>query len=197
MEYSDNRLIDLVSENDEDARDYLYEKYKYIVDIVITKYKKSAYYLSIDMDELRQEALVGFSDALVSYNQDSNSSLPTFIALCIERRLIYYIRLNDTHKMKMLREMKSLDMQVYEEATLGELLGDSSSDPSRTIEDKENYERLIKKIKTVLSSSEFEIYELLINDYSYEYIAEITGKTQKAVYNAVCRIRSKIKDIIK
>ncbi len=197
MEYSDNRLIDLVSENDEDARDYLYEKYKYIVDIVITKYKKSAYYLSIDMDELRQEALVGFSDALVSFNQDSNSSLSTFITLCIERRLNNYIRQNDTYKMKMLREMKSLDMQVYEEATLGELLGDNSSDPSRTIEDKENCERLIKSITEVLTSSELEVYELLINDYSYESIAKITGKTQKAVYNTIGRIRQKIKDIIK
>ena len=197
MEYPDNRFIDLVCENDEDARDYLYEKYKYIVDIVITKYKKSAYYLSIDMDELRQEALVGFSDALVSYNQDSNSSLPTFITLCIERRLNNYIRLNDTHKMKMLREMKSLDMQVYEEATLADVLGDESNDPSRTIEDKENYERLIKKIKAALSAKEFEIYELLINDYSYEMIGELTGKTQKAVYNTISRIRMKIKDIIK
>ena len=197
MDYSDNKLIDLVCEQDEDARDYLYEKYKYIVYIVITKYKKSAYYLSIDMDELRQEALVGFSDELVSFNQDSNSSLSTFITLCIERRLNNYIKKNDTLKMKMLREMKSLDMQVYEDSTLGELLGDESKDPSKTIEDEENYQRLIKKIKATLSPSELEIYELLINDYSYEYIAEITGKTQKAVYNAICRIRAKIKDIIK
>ena len=74
-EFQDNELINLVSEKNEDASNLLYEKYNYIVDIIVNKYKKGAYYFSIDLNELRQEAMVGFSDALVSFDQDSNASL--------------------------------------------------------------------------------------------------------------------------
>ena len=33
MEYQDGELLDNISENSEEARDVLYDKYKYIVDI--------------------------------------------------------------------------------------------------------------------------------------------------------------------
>ena len=87
VEYPDEELVNLVCENSEEARDMLYEKYSYIIDIICNKYKQSAYYLSADLQELRQEAMLGFSDALVSFNQDENASLHTFITLCVERRV--------------------------------------------------------------------------------------------------------------
>jgi len=70
-EFQDNELINLVNEKNEDASDLLFEKYGYIADIIVNKYKKGAYYLSIDLNELKQEALVGFSDALVCYDQEN------------------------------------------------------------------------------------------------------------------------------
>ena len=56
-EYPDTELVNLVCENSEEARDMLYDKYSYIVDVICNKYRKSAYYLSADLIELRQEAL--------------------------------------------------------------------------------------------------------------------------------------------
>ena len=53
-EYPDNELVNMVCENSEDARDVLYEKYGYIVDIIYNKYRRSAYILSVDLNELRQ-----------------------------------------------------------------------------------------------------------------------------------------------
>ena len=92
MELQDSELINNLSEKSDEARDVLYDKYKYIVDIIMNKYKRSAYYLSVDMQELRQEALLGFSDALYSYNDDKGCNLPTFISLCVERRVSNYLR---------------------------------------------------------------------------------------------------------
>ena len=40
MEYNDIELTQMVCENNEDAKDFLYEKYHYIIDIIISKYKK-------------------------------------------------------------------------------------------------------------------------------------------------------------
>ena len=107
-EYPDNELVNMVCENSEDARDVLYEKYGYIVDIIYNKYRRSAYILSVDLNELRQEALVGFSDAIVNYVDDKNASLATFITLCVERRVQKYLKKADTQKNKMLRQAYSL-----------------------------------------------------------------------------------------
>lgn len=197
VEYPDNELVNLVCENSEEARDMLYEKYSYIVDIVCNKYKKSAYYLSADMQELRQEALLGFSDALVSFNQDENASLHTFITLCVERRVRNYVRKNDTHKMKILREVYSLEYQYDEDsAPLMDTIGDDSQNPLHTLEEKETIKELKEKIDHLLSPSEKEVYELIINEFSYEDIASILNKTPKQVYNTAQRIRVKIKEIL-
>ncbi|HOB25576.1 MAG TPA: sigma-70 family RNA polymerase sigma factor [Bacilli bacterium] len=198
MDLPDNDLANMVSENNEEARDELYEKYKYIVDIIINKYKTSAYYLSVDMNELRQEALVGFSDALVNYNQDKESSLPTFITLCVERRVNNYVKKNDTIKMKMLHQALSLDSKVNDESdfTYMDMIGNQKGNPEIEMEDKENVEILNKKINESLSPQEKEVYQLLINNFSYDDIAAITKKTIPQVYNIVYHIRQKIRDII-
>ena len=39
MEYNDIELVHMVNENNEEAKDILYEKYNYIIDILMTKYK--------------------------------------------------------------------------------------------------------------------------------------------------------------
>lgn len=196
-EYPDNELINMVCENSEEASDLLYEKYNYIVDIIYNKYKKSAYFLSVDLTELRQEAMVGFSDALVNYNQDKDASLSTFISLCVERRVRNYVRKADTIKNRMLKEAYSLDSSFVSDSTpLKEFIGDTSSDPQITVEDKENVIVLKEKIDELLSPSEKEVYELLINDFSYDDIASILNKTPKQVYNTVGRLRAKIKDIL-
>ena len=102
-EYPDNELVNLVCERSEEASDLLYEKYKYIVDIVFNKYRKSAYYLSVDLKELKQEAMVGFSDALVSYDQNKGVNLPTFISVCVERKVRNYVRKAETVKSRIIK----------------------------------------------------------------------------------------------
>ena len=197
MEYPDNQVLELIRDNSEEAKEYLYEKYKYIVDIIVNKYKSSAYYLSMDMNELKQEALLGFSDALVSYDPDKDASLPTFISLCVERKIHNYIRKEETIKAKMLREAYSLDYTYGEDgSTLKEVIPDNGNTPEEDIEAKETVEHLKEKINDVLSDNEREVYKLLINEFSYDDIASILEITPKQVYNYVNRIRSKIKDIL-
>ena len=101
---NDEQLIVMLHESSEDAKDILFEKYRYIIEIELKKYSSMARVLGYDYNDLYQDALVGFSDALVSFNQDENASLHTFITLCVERRVRNYVRKNDTYKMKILRK---------------------------------------------------------------------------------------------
>lgn len=196
-EYPDSELVNFVAENSEEARDMLFEKYSYIVDIIYNKYRKSAYTLSVDLKELRQEALVGFSDALVRYNQDKDATLSTFITLCVERKVRNYLRKADTQKHRILKEAFSLDQPITaDESTLQEFIGDTTNDPQVALENKESIKDLKEKIDNLLSPLEKEVYQLLINDFSYDDIASILNITQKQVYNTVSRLRDKIKEIL-
>ena len=194
MEYHDNELVDIISDNSEEARDVLYDKYKYIVDIIINKYKKSAYSLSVDMQELRQEALLGFSDALYSYTDDKEATLATFISLCVERKVDNYIKKHSTKKMRMLKEILSLDDQVAEDISLMDTIADTSS-PEEILQDEEEYKTLVNKIKERLSPQEMEVYKLLLHNFTYEDIASILNYSIKQVYDFVYHIRKKIKDL--
>ena len=194
MVYQDNELIDNMNDNSEEARDVLYEKYKYIVDVIINKYKKMAYYLNIDMQELRQEALLGFSDALYSFNYDKNANLPTFISLCVDRRVDNYVKKHNTVKMRMLKEMISLDDMIGDDISLMDVIGDDTT-PEDLIEDKEESKTLMNDIKNALSDSELEIYKLLVNNFSYDDIGEILNMSTKQIYDSVYRIRKKLKDL--
>ena len=140
--------------------------------------------------------MVGFSDALVSFNQDSNASLKTFITLCVERRVRNYIRNSDTIKDKMLREAYSLDTPIGSEGTtLIEALPSKTSSPEDKMVEEESIKEIRNKVDELLSSVEKDVFELMINDFTEDNIAEILNMSKKQVYNTVARIRTKLKDV--
>lgn len=197
-EYSDGELYSLICESDEDAKDMLFLKYKYIIDIVIKKYAFSAMKYGFEYKDLYQEALVGFSDALQSYQEDKNSSMATFITLCVDRRLQNTIRKAGRIKNKVLLESLSLD-HVYEEYNipLKEIISDNNeNDPLTNITKDEEFDELLEFIEKSLSSSEYEVYKLLISGLSYGEIAKVLGKSLKQIDNAIQRIKSKVKEIL-
>ena len=197
-EYSDDELYSLVCESDEDAKDMLFMKYKYIIDIVIKKYAFSAMKYGFEYKDLYQEALVGFSDAIQSYREEKNTSMATFITLCVDRKLQNTIRKASRVKNRVLLESLSLD-HVYEEYNipLKEVISDNNkNDPLTNIAKDEEFDELLEIIENALSSSEYEVYKLLISGLSYNEIAKILGKTPKQIDNAIQRFKSKIKDIL-
>lgn len=87
MEFSDEEVLNLALADNEDAKNIIYEKFKYIVDIMLKKYNNAAFKVGIDIHELEQEAYYAFSDALISFREDKNAKIATFISICIDRRL--------------------------------------------------------------------------------------------------------------
>ncbi len=192
----DSELLYLASEYNEDAINVLFEKYKYIVDITVNKYIRTAYSLNLDFDELYQEAMVGYSNAIRLYNDNKDIQLRTFISVCIERRLQNYIRNNSTNKMKKLKEAYSFDTEIGEDLILADIVGDNTRNPEYIKEQDESLKELKNKIDKVLSPSEHQVFDLLLNDFTNEDIAKILKTSVKNVYNVTYRIRTKLKDII-
>ena len=193
----EEELIKLALENNEEAKNKIYENYKYIVDILMKKYKNAMIQLGIDKRELEQEALYAFSDALNSFNEEKKVKLSTFITLCVDRRIKKVLKKYSGEKAKLLNSFYSLDYDYEEGVTLKDVISDEKTDPLYNLTLKEDYEELIERITKSLSSSELEMFHLLENGFDRNTIALITGKNDKQVDNALQRLKNKIRDIIK
>ena len=195
---SDEQLIHMLHESSEDAKDLLFEKYKYIIDIELKKYSSMARVLGYDYNDLYQDALVGFSDALVSYRTDKHAALASFITLCVDRKLQVCIKKAGRLKNKLLNESLSLE-HVYDAYTspLMDLLSDNKeNDPLENIVKEEKMAELVSSIKERLSDMEYEVYSLMVNGLKYDEIATLLNKDLKQVDNTIQRIKGKIKKIL-
>ncbi len=201
MKYSDigdSQLIYMLNESSEEAKDILFQKYKYIIDIEVKKYTRMAKILGYDLNELYQDALLGFSDALNSYRDDKDTALSSFLTLCVDRRLQVSIKKAGRLKNKILNESLSLE-HVYESyaSPLMDLLSDNNeNDPLENILKEEKLQELMKSIKGTLSDSEYEVYSLMINGLKYDEIATLLNKSLKQVDNTIQRVKGKIKKIL-
>lgn len=194
---NDSELIMLYQENDEDAKNILFLKYKFIIDILIKKYQKMITVLNIDMQEVYSESTVGFSDALRSFQDDKECNLPTFITLCVERRISNLVRKYNREKYKVMNDTYSLDY-FYEPIgrPLIEILVDNSNEPLVNMTEEENYEELLNDIHLTLSRKENNVFSYMISGFNYQQISKIIGDTPKQVDNTIQRIKFKIKNLL-
>ena len=123
--YNDEQLIELVHENSDEAKSILFNRYKESIDYLVKKYSVLAKSLGIDLTDLNQEALVGFTDAILNYDGSKDASLATFICLCVERKIKKACVKAGTMKHQAMKDTLSLEY-TYEDidASLKELIED-------------------------------------------------------------------------
>ena len=195
---SDNELFILALEENEEAKNALFEKYKYIIDIIIKKYKKVAYKSGMEFKDLYCEGLLGFSDALVRYNQDKPASIATFITLCVERRIRGQLLKAGRIKNRINIEAFSLNY-TYEQDGLPllDIISDNEKfEPLNNITTEESYSELLEAIKDEFSDFEYSVFSLLANGFDYIQIATVLAKKPKQVDNTIQRIKPKLKKIL-
>lgn len=102
MEYNDFELVSLIRENNEEAREILYNKYKPIIVKKSTDqiYKLGSY--GMEINDLIQEGYIGLDNAINCFNEKENTSFYTFALLCIDRQIITYIKKNTNNKAMIL-----------------------------------------------------------------------------------------------
>ncbi len=198
-EINDSELIMLYREDDENAKNLAFYKYKFIIDILIRKYQSYLKKLNVDFQEVYSECTIGFSDALRNYQDEKESSLATFITLCVERRILGLIRKYNRDKYKNLNNTYSLDFEINNDgANLLDILSDEGEfDPLNSITETETYRELVAKIKDRLTTREYEVFCLMSRGLNYKEIAEILKATPKQIDNTMQRIKNKIRIILK
>lgn len=196
-EYTDEQLIELVHENSEDAKSILFNRYKDKIDYLIKKYSVVAKTLGIDIKDLNQEALVGFTDAILNYIPQKEASLSTYICVCVERKIKKACIKASTNKHQAMKDALSLDYTYNDINTpLKELIEDVDSDPLTKITEQEQYEELLEMIRNSLTYNEVSVFELMQLGIGYKDIATLLDKEPKQIDNAIQRIKAKIKKIL-
>ena len=194
-ELTDEELIALLRDGDQEAMEKLLNKYKEMV----LKKAKSMYILGGDSDDLIQEGMLGLFKAVRDYDCGRDASFRTFAQLCVTRQLYTAVTASSRKKHLPLNTAVSLSRPVREdggeeeEEFLDCLEADASSNPEVYLIGQEDMERLEEKIEKELSPFEKQVLELHLTGMGYVEIAHVLNRDEKSTDNALQRIRTKLK----
>ena len=189
MEYNDFELVSLIRENNEEAREILYNKYKPIIVKKSTDqiYKLGSY--GMEINDLIQEGYIGLDNAINCFNESENTSFYTFALLCIDRHIITCIKKNTNNKAMVLNDAINLDDGK-------EYLFRDNTDIEGSFINKEDAKEFINLICDSLSDIEKKVFSLKLEGYDIGEIANLLNKDTKVIYNTLHRIKYKIKLIM-
>ena len=191
---TDEELIALFRDGDQDAMEKLLNKYK---EMVLRK-AKSMYILGGDSDDLIQEGMLGLFKAVRDYDSGRDASFRTFAQLCVTRQLYTAVKASSRKKHLPLNTAISLSRPVREDGEEDEefldcLEADASSNPEVYLIGQEEMERLEEKIEKELSPFEKQVLELHLTGMGYVEIAHVLNRDEKSTDNALQRIRTKLR----
>lgn len=194
---SDEELISRIRDGESDIVDYIIEKYKGLV----KQKAKSMYLLGADHDDLLQEGMIGLYKAVRDYDFGRDASFFTFAELCVTRQLYTAVQASQRKKHSFLNGYVSLyekqGEQDENQPELLQVLNSDTKDPEELTIDRENLEQFEMAIEQEMSAFEKQVMELLLIGMSYTEIARVLGKTDKAIDNAIQRIKTKVRKIRK
>ena len=193
----DEEVVSLVHEGDALAQDYLLNKYKTFV-----KTKSRAYFLiGADKEDITQEGMIGLYKAIRDYQNNKNASFKSFAELCINRQLITAIKAAGRQKHMPLNSSVSLNKAVYEEEGEGTYINmiesaEAVTSPEMIFIGIENRNFIVENIMAALSSFEKRVLNLYLQGKTYSEIAQIMGKAEKSIDNALQRVKKKTEKLM-
>ena len=174
---SDELAVKLINEGQYQYLPFIIEHYMPIIVSTAKGILPAGY-----IDDAVQEATIALYTAVKSYDSQK-SSFNTFSSLCIKRAVIAFARKSGAQKNIPSDMLFSLeDAEISDHAT-----------PEAIIIEREDYDNFTQSIKLELSEMEYEVLQLFLSGMPYSSIAESLKITEKAVDNALSRIRKKLK----
>ena len=190
---NDYELLYMIKEENEDAKEILYEKYAPIVEIKAKKYYTQMPNKGYELNDLIQEGMIGLSNAISDYQNQKDTKFSTFANICINRSIISFIRDFNRQKHQLLNSSLSIDSRDLSGRSLLDFLNDTSAaNPENSFVLLEEQEELKEKMKQNLTSREKEVFDLRLEGFSYQEIALLLNISKKSVDGTISRIKQKI-----
>ncbi|MDD2422096.1 MAG: RNA polymerase sporulation sigma factor SigH [Heliobacteriaceae bacterium] len=189
---ADEELVELAKEGDEEALEFLLNKYKNFV-----RAKARSYFLiGADREDIIQEGMIGLYKAIRDFRCDKLSSFRAFAELCITRQIITAIKTATRQKHIPLNSYISLNKPIYDEDSDRTLLdvisGTRITDPEELIISREEFGDIEEKMGEILSSLEWKVLMSYLEGKSYQEIAVDLKRHVKSIDNALQRVKRKL-----
>ncbi len=188
---SDEEMLKLIDNKDEDAMEHMLKKYSGVV----KKEIRTMYLIGAETEDLAQEGMIGLFKAVRDYEPDKGAAFSTFATLCVKRQIQTAVNTSNRKKHIPLNSYVSLygDSDNDETDLIEALVAyEGESNPEMIVLAKEKRKSMDDRIHTELSSLEKKVLNLYLEGLSYAEIAEVLKRTEKAVNNALQRIRKKL-----
>lgn len=195
-EYNDYELLNYISENNEEANEILFEKYKPLIVNISNKLYKYCKNKGLELNDLIQEGMLGLNLALKNYDQNKHASFYTYARKCIERKIISLVVSTCRLKHKILNDSVSFEIKTNETDVFEMVVGDNSYNPEDMMINYETETEIIEKAHNLLTDLEKQVFDLKISGFNYKEIAEILEKDPKTIDNAIQRLKQKMKKAI-
>ena len=189
--YNDYELMYLISENNEDAYQTIFEKYQPLVFKEAIKYIFLSKKLGISEEDLIEEGKVGLYKAIEGYNNEVEFF--TFASICIKRSIFILLKKSSTYKQKILNEAIDINQDNDDSIYYQE---EKDKDIVQNLINEE-FESKITKFKHKLNEQDSTIFELKYNGFTYKEISEILNLDKKYIDNRLLSIRNKLKKYLK
>ena len=190
--YSDEELLYLIRCGQDEAKDYLIDKYKRRIFNWIKHLDYS--YLGLEQDDLMQIGLIRFWEGLDLYRDDQSATLYTFSKMIVTQKIKTVLRqTTDKYVMKDM-QVVSLDEMVSDEGVLYEEIIEDDRvvyQPSKILTIKETTNEYFTKIEKSMTFVERTVSQYIYEGYDEKEISEILNIPIKSVYNAVYRSHKK------
>ncbi|WP_281086326.1 sigma-70 family RNA polymerase sigma factor [Eubacterium ruminantium] len=188
---TDTELVMMSRNGDASAEEFLMKKYSRLV----RKEIRFLFIMGADSDDLLQEGMIGLVKAIRGYVPENNASFSTFATVCVRRQIRTAITSYNRKKHSPLNTYVSFYSGEDEGADMIDIMCESDIDnPEKIVLAEEKRNEIYKDIEEKLSDMEKDILRLYLRGLSYSDISMETGKNEKAVNNALTRIRLKLKE---
>jgi RNA polymerase sporulation-specific sigma factor len=188
----DETLVERAWGGDERALSVLLQRYRSVVRV-----KARTYFLvGGDREDVVQEGMIGLYKAIRDYDVGRQTSFRAFVELCVVRQIITAIKTATRQKHAPLNRYVSLYLPLYDEddpdSDLLHHIMAAEADPADRVVSDAEIANLEGHLARVLSDLEANVLQRYIDGCSYQEIAVELDRHEKAIDNALQRIKRKL-----
>lgn len=176
--------LKLCRQGSKEAESELAAAYLETIRRIASKY----YVVGLEQDDLVQEGLIGLLQAAKAYRPESGCSFQTYACVCVNNRIKKLIEYTNTNKYSMVSHAINIDEF--------DLSADLNDTPEERLIEQEKLARWNDSLDGLLSEFEKNVFLLHMQGYRQAQIAKALDTSPKSVYNALGRVRRKIKQMI-
>lgn len=192
---TDEQLVSLAQSGNVDAEHVLILR-----EMKLVRMKAKPFFLAgADRSDLLQEGAIGLLYAIRKFDSKKNTAFRTFADVCIGRQLITAVKKSTRLKHAPLNGYVSLDRPAYigDDSDDGDSVGEtlemgSVQSPEEMAIEKESMRLLVAGMNKSLTELENNCLRCYLSGMSYQEIAGQNGIAQKAVDNALQRVKKKL-----